>query len=129
MDDCFQPPEDLSILKLEKELRTYVDALNKEKHKRLGQLKQLKEHDQHLCDIMCTTPYYIPSGAIPTKEQLKELDRHVEELKQEQVEADFHFMSMFHGIFWLFQQVMLTLCLFTNLFTVTGEESTRFPVN
>lgn len=80
-----QPGEGLSILQLEKELRTQVDVLAKMKHERVKQLKKLKETDQHLCDILCTTPYYIPTGSVPSKEQLKELEQHIQTLSEEKV--------------------------------------------
>ncbi len=80
-----QPGEGLSILQLEKELRTQVDKLAKKKHERMKQLKVLKDQDQHLCDILCTTPYYIPTGSVPSNEQLEELERHIKTLKEEKV--------------------------------------------
>ena len=80
-----QPGEGLSILQLEKELRTQVDILAKKKHDRMKQLKKLKDTDQHLCDLLCTTPYYIPTGSIPSMEQLKELEQHIQTLSDEKV--------------------------------------------
>jgi len=80
-----QPPSGLSVLQLEKNLRTMVDRLNLEKHERIKNLKRFREEDQHLCDILCTTPYYIPSGSVPSEDQLQELKQHVEGLKKEKV--------------------------------------------
>ncbi|XP_077865480.1 protein regulator of cytokinesis 1-like [Saccoglossus kowalevskii] len=65
----YEAPEHLTILQLEKELRTRVDVLNKEKHERLKKLSELKSREQHLCDILCATPYYVPTGSIPSNEQ------------------------------------------------------------
>ena len=45
----------------------------------------MKEEDQVLCDRMCRTPYYIPSGSTPTGPQLEELRKHVEQLNVELV--------------------------------------------
>ena len=59
--------------------------MKKEKSDRLNRLKDLKESDQRLCDTMCTTPYYIPSGSVPSKDQLKELQSHVDSLQTERV--------------------------------------------
>lgn len=70
---------------MEKDLRTHVNTYETEKHERLKQLKSLKEQDQHLCDVMCDTPYYIPTGSVPSKEQLKELEGHVATLEKEKV--------------------------------------------
>ena len=80
-----QPGEGLSILQLEKELRTQVDILAKTKHDRVKQLKKLKETDQHLCDVLCTTPYYVPTGTVPSLDQLKELEQHIKTLSDEKV--------------------------------------------
>ena len=48
-------------------------------------LIKLKQDDQALCDAMCMTPYYIPSGTIPSGEQLEQLKLHVEKLGLEKV--------------------------------------------
>ncbi|ELU02314.1 hypothetical protein CAPTEDRAFT_226476 [Capitella teleta] len=72
-----------SILQLEKALRLKVDTLNKEKHTRLRTLRTLKEEDQHLCDVLCCTPYYVPSGSVPSQEQLDQLEAHVREMETE----------------------------------------------
>ena len=80
-----QAEEGLTILQLEKVLRQKVDVLSKEKSERMAKLKQLKDRDQHLCDLLCTTPYYIPTGTVPTAEQLDNLSEHVETLTTEKV--------------------------------------------
>ncbi|XP_022080595.1 protein regulator of cytokinesis 1-like isoform X2 [Acanthaster planci] len=79
----FQPEEGLTILQLEKSLRQKVESLNKEKSERMAKLKQLKDREQHLCDLLCTTPYYIPSGTVPTTEQLETLKDHIQTLTTE----------------------------------------------
>ena len=73
------------MLQLEKDLRASVDALSKEKQERLKSLKHLKDQDQLLCDAMCLTPYYIPSGSVPTSDQLHALEKHVKSLISEKV--------------------------------------------
>ncbi|XP_060551130.1 protein regulator of cytokinesis 1-like [Ruditapes philippinarum] len=72
-----------AILQVEKELKTKVDTLRKEKKERMKILAKLKQDDQVLCDAMCMTPYYIPSGSIPSGEQLEQLKQHVEKLALE----------------------------------------------
>ncbi|XP_013400479.1 protein regulator of cytokinesis 1-like isoform X2 [Lingula anatina] len=79
----YEPPDGISILQLEKELRTKVDIMQKEKHNRLKTLKKLREQDQHVCDILCTTPYYIPSGTVPSEEELNSLREHIASLEEE----------------------------------------------
>lgn len=36
-------------------------------------LASLKSVEQELCDQLCTTPCYIPTGSIPSEEQLEQL--------------------------------------------------------
>lgn len=93
-----QPEEGLSILQLEKSLRARFDALNKERHARVRILRTLKEKDQHLCDVLCSTPYYIPSGSVPSKEQLDELEKHVNDLEKEKVSN-----LIFSSFFWCYK--------------------------
>ena len=95
---CFvyfaQPPADLTILQLERNLRTMVDKLNMERHDRIKRVKRLKEDDQHYCDILHTTPYYIPTGCIPSEEKIEELANHVENSRREKVRS--YILSLFH---------------------------------
>lgn len=83
--NLFQPPQGIAVLQKEKELRTRAESLRKEKKERLRILGKLQQDDQVLCDKMCMTPYYIPSGSTPTGSQLEELRQHVEKLTKEQV--------------------------------------------
>ena len=80
-----QPEEALTILQVEKTLRLKVDVLTKEKQERMVKLKDLKDKEQRLCDLLCTTPYYIPSGTVPTAEQLETLQEHIDSLTIERV--------------------------------------------
>ena len=75
----------MTILQLEKTLRLKVEALTKEKEARMAELKELKDVEQQLCDMLCTTPYYIPTGTIPSTEQLETLQEHISTLKAERV--------------------------------------------
>ncbi|XP_077991919.1 protein regulator of cytokinesis 1-like isoform X2 [Glandiceps talaboti] len=79
----FEPEDDVTVLQLEKVLRTKVDTLSKEKHNRLQKLTDLKQTEQHLCDVLCTTPYYVPTGSVPSQEQLETLQEHIDTLKAE----------------------------------------------
>ena len=73
------------MIQLERELRNRVETLQAERTDRLKKFKKFRAEDQHLCDILQHEPYYIPSCAVPTTEQLKELADHVEELAREKV--------------------------------------------
>lgn len=80
----YEPDEGLSILQVEKALRLRVEALKKEKTERMDKLHTLQKIEQSLCDILCTTPMYIPTGSIPTDSQLAALKEHIETLKADQ---------------------------------------------
>ncbi|XP_051733713.1 protein regulator of cytokinesis 1 isoform X1 [Ctenopharyngodon idella] len=75
--------EDLTVLQMEKNLRCRVESLLKEKNERLKELSDLKKQDEELCVTLCSTPYYIPSGSVPSQTQLQELKEHVEKLSKE----------------------------------------------
>lgn len=82
---CSQISEHLSMVQREKELRTKLESLNREKQDRLKKLKVLKEQDQRLCDVLCCTPYYVPTNTVPSREQLHELEAHIKTLETEKV--------------------------------------------
>ena len=81
----FQANPGLTVLQVEKELRSRIDHLKKEKHERLKILKTLKEEEQTLCDALCMTPYYIQSNTTPSGEQLETLRQHITKLTGEKV--------------------------------------------
>ena len=98
-----QVSESLSMVQREKELRTKMESLGREKQDRLKRLKVLKDQDQVLCDTLCCTPYYIPSNSVPSRDQLKELESHIKNLEKEKV--GFTFLNstskLLHPIFWI----------------------------
>ncbi|XP_043370191.1 protein regulator of cytokinesis 1 isoform X5 [Dermochelys coriacea] len=75
--DPYLAEEGISILQMEKDLRLALDATLKEKNERLEELKQLQQQDEKLCAELFATPYYIPTGSIPSRSQLEELKEHV----------------------------------------------------
>jgi len=62
-----------------------VEMMTKEKRERLEQMKSRMNVDQQLCDALNAIPYYIPTGCVPTDQQLDELDKHIRDLEVEQV--------------------------------------------
>ncbi|XP_050397796.1 protein regulator of cytokinesis 1 isoform X1 [Patella vulgata] len=87
----YTTPTSLTMIQKEKDLRMKMEALTREKNNRMAEMNTLKEQDQRLCEILCMTPYYIPSGTVPSKEQIKELEKHVTTLQaqKEKRHADF----------------------------------------
>ncbi|XP_035383534.1 protein regulator of cytokinesis 1-like isoform X2 [Electrophorus electricus] len=79
----YKVEEDLTVLQLEKNLRCHLEALQKEKTERLRELNDLRQQDEELCVTLCATPYYIPSGSMPSRTQLQELQEHIKKLSEE----------------------------------------------
>ncbi|XP_063738693.1 protein regulator of cytokinesis 1b isoform X1 [Eleginops maclovinus] len=75
--NMFEEESGISMLQQEKNIRTQVEALLKEKAQRMQQLKVLLEQEQDLCDILCSEPYGISADSVPTLEQLESLSQHV----------------------------------------------------
>ena len=73
------------MFEIERELKQEVQCWETEKQKRLDDLKELTAIEQSLCDIMHTTPMYIPSGVVPTREQIEKLRVHTDQLAKEKV--------------------------------------------
>lgn len=68
-----QEENGISMLQQEKNIRTQVEALQKEKTCRMQQLKLLQEQDNDLCDILCSMPYGISPDCVPSLEELENL--------------------------------------------------------
>lgn len=83
----------MSWIQQEKELKKKMEELQAEVSDRLQCLKDLSRADQHLCDALCATPYYIPTGSIPTLIQLAELEEHVQKLENEKVKRQIIFRN------------------------------------
>lgn len=77
------------MLQQEKNIRTQVEALLKERTHRMQQLKLLLDQDQDLCDILCSMPYGINQDSVPTPEQLESFSQHIANQNTEKVGAPF----------------------------------------
>lgn len=73
---------------MEKNLRTRVEVMLKQKRDRKQELKTLQEQDRDLCDILCTTPFCIDSNAVPSLEDLDRYRRHLASLTAKKVSRD-----------------------------------------
>ncbi|XP_027544381.1 protein regulator of cytokinesis 1 isoform X2 [Neopelma chrysocephalum] len=76
----FETEEESTILQMEKNLRTRVEELQRQKQDRKQELKALQEQDRDLCDILCTALFSIDSSAVPSLEDLDCYRRHVASL-------------------------------------------------
>ncbi|NWZ08152.1 PRC1 regulator, partial [Agelaius phoeniceus] len=72
--------EESTILQMEKNLRTCVEVLQKQKQDRKQELKALQEQDRALCDILCTALFTIDTGSVPSLDDLDRYRRHVASL-------------------------------------------------
>ncbi|XP_053573684.1 protein regulator of cytokinesis 1 isoform X3 [Bombina bombina] len=89
----FEEDEDSTILQLEKDLRTRVEVMLKQKKERMQELKSLKERDNDLCDILCATPFYIETTCVPSLEELDQFRRHLAGLSAEKVRREAEFVN------------------------------------
>lgn len=86
---CAQEENGISMLQQEKNIRTQLEALMKEKTRRMQQLKALVDQDQDLCDILCSMPYGISPDSVPSLEQLENFCQHITNQNAEKVGARF----------------------------------------
>uniref|UniRef100_A0A3Q3WTD6 Uncharacterized protein n=1 Tax=Mola mola TaxID=94237 RepID=A0A3Q3WTD6_MOLML len=90
----FEEETGISMLQQEKNIRTQVEALMKEKGHRMQQLKLLLEQDQDLCDILCSMPYGIAPDSVPSLEQLENFSQHIRNQSVEKVRRYAEFMDL-----------------------------------
>ncbi|XP_077119671.1 protein regulator of cytokinesis 1 isoform X8 [Ranitomeya variabilis] len=79
----FEEDEESTILQVEKDLRTRVEVMLKQKQERMQELKQLKQRDQSLCDILCTPSYFVEGHRVPSLDELDQFRRHLSALSAE----------------------------------------------
>ncbi|XP_057185836.1 protein regulator of cytokinesis 1a isoform X1 [Triplophysa rosa] len=86
-----QAEDGLTMLQLEKHLRTQVKAMLKEKSVRQSELKNLIQVDQDLCDMLCEDLFPIHPERIPSHQQLENYRRHIatRSLEKEQRHTEF----------------------------------------
>ncbi|KAK1327829.1 hypothetical protein QTO34_012737 [Cnephaeus nilssonii] len=78
----FQEEGEPTILQLEKDLRTQVELMRKQKKERKRELKLLTEQDQELCEVLCMPQYDIDSDSVPSLEELNQFRKHLATLRE-----------------------------------------------
>lgn len=73
------------MLQLEKDMRTSVKTMIQEKTQRMKDLKELREQDKDLCDILCTSFYAIEMDSVPSSQELDGYRSHLATLRAERV--------------------------------------------
>ncbi|XP_047289270.1 protein regulator of cytokinesis 1 isoform X29 [Homo sapiens] len=84
----FQEEGETTILQLEKDLRTQVELMRKQKKERKQELKLLQEQDQELCEILCMPHYDIDSASVPSLEELNQFRQHVTTLRETKLQLE-----------------------------------------
>ncbi|XP_056877393.1 protein regulator of cytokinesis 1b isoform X1 [Takifugu flavidus] len=90
----FEEEKGISMLQQEKNMRTQVEVLTKEKANRMQQLKILLEQDQDLCDILCSMPYGIAADSVPSVEQLESFQQHIQNQNEEKARRHAEFKAL-----------------------------------
>uniref|UniRef100_A0A674NWP9 Protein regulator of cytokinesis 1b n=1 Tax=Takifugu rubripes TaxID=31033 RepID=A0A674NWP9_TAKRU len=90
----FEEEKGISMLQQEKNMRTEVEVLTKEKANRMQQLKILLEQDQDLCDILCSMPYGIAADSVPSVEQLESFQQHIQNQNEEKARRHAEFKAL-----------------------------------
>nr|XP_045000936.1 protein regulator of cytokinesis 1 isoform X2 [Jaculus jaculus] len=90
----FQEEGESTVLQLEKDLRTQVELMRKQKKERKQELKLLQEQDQELCEILCMPLYDIDNTSVPTLEELNLFRQHVATLRETKESRHEQFVSI-----------------------------------
>ncbi|XP_063170227.1 protein regulator of cytokinesis 1 [Candoia aspera] len=98
----FQEEEEATILQLEKDLRTRVEVMLKQKHERQQELRTLQEQDRELAGLLGRAHYSVSSEPVPSLAELDRFRRHLAELAAEKEQQQAEFLCMK-------QQVLLCL--------------------
>ncbi|KAM4618418.1 protein regulator of cytokinesis 1-like [Polymixia lowei] len=86
--------EGSTMLQLEKDLRTRLEVLKKQKKQRMEDLKALAARDRELCDIMCSTRFCIDEDSVPSLEQLKSYRSYLDDMTKEKERRHDEFVSI-----------------------------------
>ncbi|NXQ39985.1 PRC1 regulator, partial [Catharus fuscescens] len=100
-----QTEEETTILQMEKNLRTCVEVLQKQKRDRKQELKALQEQDRSLSDILCTPLFSIDTNSVPSLEDLDRYRRHVASLNTLKEQRQEEFVSNKRQIILLMEEL------------------------
>ncbi|TSK20021.1 Protein regulator of cytokinesis 1 [Bagarius yarrelli] len=83
-----------TMLQQEKDIRTCLEVMLKQKGQRMQTLKALIEQDQDLCDILCSEPFSISPTAVPSLGQLESFRQHIAQLTAEKEQRHGKFVEL-----------------------------------
>uniref|UniRef100_A0A673W4N1 Protein regulator of cytokinesis 1a n=1 Tax=Salmo trutta TaxID=8032 RepID=A0A673W4N1_SALTR len=72
-----------TMLQLEKDIRSRLEVMMKQKSQRVKELKTLSKQDRELCDVMCSVPFCIDMDTVPSLEQLDSYRSYLKDLTKE----------------------------------------------
>uniref|UniRef100_A0A4W5KIW3 Protein regulator of cytokinesis 1 n=1 Tax=Hucho hucho TaxID=62062 RepID=A0A4W5KIW3_9TELE len=75
--------EGRTMLQLEKDIRSSLEVMMKQKSQRVKELKTLYKQDRELCDVMCSVPFCIDMDTVPSLEQLDTYRSYLNDLTKE----------------------------------------------
>ncbi|XP_067293011.1 protein regulator of cytokinesis 1a isoform X2 [Pseudorasbora parva] len=90
----YQDEDGVTMLQLEKDLRTHVKMMLKEKSVRQSELKSLIQQDQDLCDVLCDELFPIHPERVPSQQQLQNYRQHINTRNQEKERRHDEFVEM-----------------------------------
>ncbi|XP_026123772.1 protein regulator of cytokinesis 1-like isoform X1 [Carassius auratus] len=90
----FQEDRSGTMLQQEKDLRTHLEVMLKEKNERMQALKVLTEQDQDLCDLLCFQPFSISADSVPSLDELEHFRQHISSLTAEKEQRRKEFVTL-----------------------------------
>ncbi|XP_017570476.1 protein regulator of cytokinesis 1a isoform X1 [Pygocentrus nattereri] len=90
----FEEDDGLTMLQLEKEIRTHLKVMLKQKSQRMNELKELMQQDRELCDILCDNPYVIDPDRVPSAQQLENYCQYISSRSQEKERRHAEFVAI-----------------------------------
>ncbi|KAJ3612601.1 hypothetical protein NHX12_020869 [Muraenolepis orangiensis] len=83
-----------SMLKLEKDRRTRLEVMKKQKQQRMDELQSLVDSDLQLCNILSSTPLCVDRSRVPSVERLDSYRCYIADLAAEKGRRHAEFMSV-----------------------------------
>ncbi|KAI5088634.1 protein regulator of cytokinesis 1 [Silurus meridionalis] len=90
----YQEEKGNTMLQQEKDIRSCLEVMLKQKSQRMQTLKTLVEQDQDLCDILCLEPFSISASEVPSLEQLERFGQHIAQLRAEKDQRHSKFVEL-----------------------------------
>uniref|UniRef100_A0AAY4CPW6 Protein regulator of cytokinesis 1 n=1 Tax=Denticeps clupeoides TaxID=299321 RepID=A0AAY4CPW6_9TELE len=86
--------EGLTILQMEKDIRTSLKVMIKQKSQRVQELKTLRKQDEDLSDVLCSSLYTFDMTSVPTLEELEAYRNHLSVLSKEKDHRHAEFVAL-----------------------------------